>query len=248
MYASKDAQEALRAAEAVVTDAVEVPRTLAPDRSRASRLTAVVDRLASEASSGEVLDAFALGLAQIATAQVRHFPETIFWDIDAMAAELLRGPAGSDAELMRELTREIAALQAQYGRESVLAFRYIHDFTYGYDWVKWVARDEDARRDVRPFSPEFVNYLRGRGAELVELIAQNDDKYPKLPNGRPRNPFGFSRDPGHEATLFEAIARDDALPIRAWSIEPPRFDPRPFADIREACAESLGIPTKSVGG
>jgi hypothetical protein len=126
----------------------------------------------------------------------------------------------------------------------VLAFRYVHDFTYGFDWAKWVMHEPAERRGVGPFDPTFLAYLRSRGEELVTLIELDDEKYPKLPDGRSRNPFGFSREPAHEALLFTDLAARGLLPIRAWDVESEPVAERPFADLRFDRARQLGVPTR----
>ncbi len=233
-------------ADASLEQAVGTLETLAENRSRATPLREIVDTMPTLAD--EVHEAFVRGIVEIVRAQAEHFPDTIFWDVDAMAHSIATGPAAASPESMTALCKDIAELQAQYGRHSILAFRYTHDFTYGYDWAKWVRRAPRKRAEIGPFHPTFVRYLRRRGAELVELIENDDEKYPKLPNGKPRNPFGFRREPSDEAALFRDLAERDLLPVRGWLTDGvPRCD-RPFAELREARAVALGIPTKPVGG
>ena len=126
----------------------------------------------------------------------------------------------------------------------MLAFRYLHDFTYGYDWAKWVMRKPEVRLGIRPFDPVFVAYLRRRGEELVALVERDDKKYPKLPDGRSRNPFGFSREPAHEAVLFSDLAARGLLPVRGWDMDAEPVAERPFADLRFDRARQLGIPMR----
>lgn len=230
----------LRAADEAIHDLSAGPSSLRPGADRARSLVELVQTL-GRGRDAELVAAFGVGLATIVEAQLEHFPETIFWDLDFMAAEILRG---RDAPQIAALCRDIAALQAQYGRRSVLAFRYVHDFTYGYDWAKWVMQDPAQRGTVRPFDPAFIAYLKVRGAELVELIAHDDDKYPKLPDGRPRNPFGFSREPVHERALFEGLARRDLLPVQTWDVHAQPVADRPFAALREDLAAELHVPTR----
>lgn len=188
--------------------------------------------------------AWARGIAAILEAQIEHFPGTLFWDMDYLGAALLEGPCGEDVDDLGALCAEIVALQRQYGRHSVIAFRYTHDFTYGFDWAKWVKKDPSHRGQTRPFDPEFIRYLRRRGAELAELIAQDDRKYPKLPDGTPRNPFGFSRQPGSELRLFEELAARGLIPAHTWRRRAqPDWTPA-YAQAREELAAQLCVPTR----
>ena len=234
------ALEPLRAADQSIKKVAGTARTLKPGTCNATSL----EQLGQSAllrHDPDVAQVFAFGLAAIAEAMVDSFPETLFWDLDFMAAEILRQ---DDPGRIEQLCADLAQLQLQYGRHSVLAFRYIHDFTYGYDWAKWVMREPQERRAVRPFDPAFISYLRKRGEELLLLIERDDDKYPKLPDGRSRNPFGFSREPVHEALLFTDLASQGLLPVRAWDAESEPVAERPFADLRFDRARLLGVPMR----
>jgi hypothetical protein len=192
-----------------------------------------------------VVDALARGLASIAAAMRRAFPGNIFGDLDYLAASLWRGaqraPQGP-LPFLREQCEQVATLQALFGQGTTIRFRYVHDFLYGFDWAKWVAREPNARSSVGPFDPEFLAFMGSRGHELLELIAQGrDPKYPPLPGGRPRNPFGFSREPAAEIALHQHLAREGLLPVEAWRIDAhPRWD-RPFAELRRQQALRLGL-------
>jgi len=234
----KAALEPLRAADQAIAEVAGRARTLKPDGCNATSLEQL-GRSALQQRDPGIADAFTGGLAAIAEAMVDSFPETLFWDLDFMASEILRQ---DHPERIEQLCTEVAQLQLQYGRHSVLAFRYLHDFIYGYDWAKWVMRAPEERHGVRPFDPAFISYLRKRGEELVTLIEHDDAKYPKLPDGRSRNPFGFSREPSHEALLFSDLAARGLLPIRAWDVESEPVATRPFADLRFDLARQLGVP------
>lgn len=242
-----DALHRLDLADRAMAKAVGSPRTLAPGRSAATSLRALGEQLL-DGTDRRVALVWASGLETIVNAQLTHFPETIYWDIDYLAASLLRAASADAVEELEALCEEIAALQAQYGRGSMLAFRYTHDFIYGYDWAKWVRKDPAARADTGPFSAEFVEYVRRRGEELEQLIAEDDEKYPKLPNGQPRNPFGFSREPAHEADLFAALAQRELLPVETWNVDATPRAGRPFAELRVACATEFGLPTRADDG
>ena len=219
--------------------------SLAPDREEATSLPALAATLLGDAEEVDVCVAFGEGLARIFAAQVEHFPETLYWDIDFMAASLLEQGRRHGADALETLCEEVAGVQAQYGRHSIICFRYAHDFTYGYDWAKWVGRAPAEREGAGPFDARFIRYLATRGAELVELIATDDEKYPKLPSGKPRNPFGFAREPGHERSLFAELAAHDELPLKTWFTDAPLFWDGDYANLREQRACVLGIPTRA---
>jgi hypothetical protein len=184
-----------------------------------------------------------MALSRIAEAQLLAFPDNIFWDFDLLACRLFagarRGEQGAEDRL-RSTSDLVVRLHERFGAEPI-AFRYAHDFVYGFDWARWVAKDPDTRATIGPFDVEFLHALLNRGAELIELIARDDEKYPKLGGGA-RNSFGFSREPQHERALLEELARRGSLPVEAWRAESePRWQP-PYHVIRETVAKELHIP------
>jgi len=215
-------------------------RTLDPQRARASTLTEIAGRVLPSHRSASAV-AFAHGLAQVAVAMHEAFPGNLFWDLDYLAASLWREGQG-DPERMRAHAEAHAALQHVFGRRTPIGFEYVHDFTYGYDWAKWVAREPEARAMVAPTSPAFVAVMQARGEELLAVIAAGADaKYPRLTGSGPRNPFGFSRDKADEIVLLTHLASDGALPVQAWRVDPPLSPHRPFGQLRLDAAGQLGL-------
>lgn len=204
------------------------------------RATTLVELVEMHGPRSEVL---MRSLHRVAAAQLDSFPETIFWDFDALAAHLAELETKSvDPRLdLARVSSTIAALQHLFGHRTPIHFRYVHDFMFGYDWAKWVAREPDARANVGPFDERFLRYMWRRGHELLLLIANDDEKYPKLSSGRPRNPFGFSREPSDERKLLETLAKADEIPVRAWEPSPRPTWNRPFQQLRDQRAVSLGI-------
>ena len=82
---------------------------------------------------------------------------------------------------MRETTELLVDVQARYGARSAIRFRYVHDFIYGYDWARWVAREPETRTAIGPYDPVFLKRMRDRADELLELIA---DERRELPTAR----------------------------------------------------------------
>jgi hypothetical protein len=241
-----DARAALVAADAAIDAAAPERHTLAPDRARARALVAVVDAILRPSDPPELVDALAFGLAEIAEAQLDAFPNNLLWDFDYMAAAVLleargAGEAASAATLAHDRCRQIAALQHLYGRETAIGFTYVHDFVYGYDWAKWIRRDPPPRRAHGPLSATFLEYMERRGHELLALIAENDRKYPTLPDERPRNPFPFSREPADELRLHRALARRGEIPVEAWRVDAAPEWNRSYAAIRAERARILGL-------
>lgn len=231
----------LRRADQALRALVPAPKTLCPGRSQAHTLESIGERLALHEKSPQISQALAISLAAILQAQQTHFPETIFWDFDFLAASLL---AMDDAAQISTASNLIVSLQTQYGRHSIIRFRYVHDFVYGFDWAKWIKKDPSQRASTLPFDITFLRYLCARGKELVELINADDEKYPKLPDGGPRNPFGFSREPEQEEALHRSLAEMNLIPVPAWDLHARHSWTPPFQRRRQEEALRLQIPTR----
>ncbi len=221
-------------------------QSLDPARRRATPLATLVPDLTRDIDGQEhreLARALHEGAAQIAAAQLKNFPENLFWDFDGLLGTLLAAALKHDHPSVELRTRctLIAQLQHVFGAHTTIRFRYVHDFLYGFDWARWVARAPEKRAHVGPFDPEFLSYCLKRGAELQELIEQNDQKYPALPTGNFRNPFAFSRSPEHEGQLMRDLAARSWIPAPGWTkAMAPQWN-RPYATMRERRARSLGI-------
>jgi hypothetical protein len=209
-------------------------RSLAPGRRHSRSADEVAAQVAGGAPAAAELTAT---LREIEAAAAAAFPGNIFWDTELLAAELLRAGPGEIAAQ----GRRIAGLQALYGHNTAIRFRYVHDFLYGYDWAKWIQREPEERAGVGPFAPAFIDHQERRARELEQLIAADDAVYPSLPEGQVRNPFPFSREPEAEALLLADLAAGGLLPVEAWDpAASPRWD-RPYADLRVERAAALGL-------
>ncbi len=212
--------------------------TLAPDRKRAPTPRELAEQVTDGQGDAERLRAFTLGLCDIVEALAQDFPANIFWDLEYPARCLW--DAGGPADMAAFACR-VVGLCRGFGARSALRFRYAHDFLFGYDWARWVTREPTQRSAIRPFDASFLDYLEGRRAELLALVAANDAKYSQLQGTEFRNPFGFSREPDEEARLHQALAREDLIPVKAWRQDgEPRWD-QPFADLRTEAARRLGL-------
>lgn len=243
---SGDAQDGLERLAAMDAELALVDRlSLDPGRARARSLHAIGHHLFSSfALAPGVAAALAEGLSATAAAIRTHFPGNLLWDLDHLAASVLREAlrAPAPAAHVRESFAEIVGLHAMFGHGTTLRFRYAHDFVYGFDWAKWVCRDPSARRGVGPFDLAFLRAMRARGGELLALIeAGKDETYPPLRGDRHRNPFAFSREPNDELTLYRDLAARELIPVRAWTFDAPPVWDRGFAEERERRARALGI-------
>ncbi|MFO7563808.1 MAG: ferrochelatase [Enhygromyxa sp.] len=199
-------------------------RSLDPARARASTLLEVHTAALAlvDPSLAEVItEALAEGLAELALAQLDAFPGNLFWDLDLIAAAIVAEAAALAPEPARACVADrfarMAALQHLYGRRTPINFSYVHDFVYGFDWAKWLAREPSLHADPPgPFSLAFLEYMHRRGHELLGLIAADDDKYPSLDGDEPRNPFPFPRDREPEIRLHRELARRDLIPVPTW--------------------------------
>lgn len=218
-------------------------RSLAPGREQARKLVAVCEALARPTDPEDLLVALARGLAEVAAAQRESFPDNLCCDFDRLAADLLRAAraAVDPAAQVTARCRQIAGLQLLYGRDTAIRFRYVHDFIYGFDWAKWVARDPDLRANVGPFAPAFLEHLERRAHALLGLIAADDPVYGALPDEQARNPFPFSREPAAELTLHRDLAVRGLIPVAAWDPDALPVWHRPFAALRVERAAALGL-------
>jgi hypothetical protein len=216
--------------------------TLDPERQHATSLDVVIE-VATKAHP-HLRDEAAEGLADIVDAQLRSFPDNLFWDLDLLAVRLVAQASESTvpARALRTLAGDVAALQELYGQRTPIRFRYVHDFLYGFDWARWVARRPPERASVGPFDLGFFDYGRQRGAELLELIDRNDAKYPRLGEEVVgRNPFRFSREPADERRLLRDLSSRGLVPVEAWRADGRARWETPFSDLREARAKELGL-------
>ncbi|MEM1136040.1 MAG: hypothetical protein AAGI07_09385 [Bacteroidota bacterium] len=154
-------------------------------------------------------------------AQLYHFPENIFWDMDFIFFSTfseMKNSTNDNVSFLDDLQRIMIKLLGVFGKYSCIKFRYIHDFNYGFDWAKWVKKDEKNRKTIAPFSIDFLKRMYKRGEELLALIQQDDKKYNKLGEKENyRNPFLFIREPDEEIRLLSYLARNEYVPVACWN-------------------------------
>lgn len=218
--------------------------SLGPGRPRATALAALVSRRLAGQLASSLAEVVAPGVARIVRAVREAFPDNLFWDFDHMVTSLVEQALAAErpAAAYEAGVDAIVGLQEQFGHQTVISFRYVHDFLYGFDWAKWVAKDPPTRAAVGPFDPRFVEVMRKRGEALLELIDEGtDSKYPPLSEGRHRNPFGFSRAPRAELVLHRYLARQGLVPVEGWREHAEPQWNRDFAELRRRAAHALGL-------
>ncbi len=239
-----DAVRWLEVVDARIEEGTAGPvRSLAPGRGRATPLAQLGRALLTGGEGPAFANAFGRGLGALALAQLDAFPGNLFWDLDFVAATLLaqgREAADPAADLDARFGL-MAELQHLYGRHTPIGFSYVHDFTYGFDWAKWVGREPKQDGSVGPFDWDFLIYMRERAHELLDLIGRGDRKYPKLPPGEARNPFPFSRAPEAELLLFPELAQRGLVPVETWRMDAEPDCARPYHQLRVEVARELGL-------
>jgi len=217
--------------------------TLDPNRSVASTLTGLVTKLAGSRQSALESSHLAAAATAVANAQLKSFPDNLFWDFDFYLASVHRHACAAPdyAKYLDRVTDVTVGLMRLYGQQSAIRFRYVHDFMYGFDWARWVRRDPKARCDVEPFGLDFLHQTESRGRDIGTLIESGDDWYPRLADGVSRNPFPFSREPEDELALYRLLAKRGCVPVEAWRYDAQPDANRDFDAIREDAARSLRL-------
>lgn len=232
----------LAAADARLNGKVSSRMSLCPSKRQATSLVEIGEHLLDDRVAPNTGEAFASALVAMADAQCASFPNNLFWDFDYPATVLLRfAQADPDEPAIHVLEprRKIVELENLFGSHSLVQFPYAHDFVYGFAWARWVEQDTLARRTIGPFGLEFLDSVLCQGRKLIELIRYG--RYPKLPQGVARNPFGFSRDPAAEERLHRDLAEHGLIPVETWRFDAePRCD-RPYRALREQRAKALGL-------
>ncbi len=192
----------------------------------------------------EVQRAAVDALCQTAELMRAEFPNNLYWDLDLLASTL--ASQSSDARDACARIARIATLLRQvhvlFGLHSVIRFRYTHDFLYGYDWARWMARRPPGAPFVGPYDVEFLRYVAQRGQQLQQVITSGSDAtYGVLPVGEFRNPFPFDRSPDPEVRLHDRLARECLVPVPAWEAGGRPDFARDFSQERLARAREMGL-------
>ena len=211
------------------------PLSLCPDRTYITSFAKLERLVVRPHLTPDLAAPLASTLEEVVRSMIDHFPNNIFWDFDFLVASMVREMLAEEdpTRFLERFGKRIVTLMELFGNGSAIRFRYLHDFLYGFDWAKWVQKKPEARQLVQPFSLTFLDYLYGRGQELLQLIAVGDRKYHRIAGGSYRNPFAFSREPSEEVYLFTRLRRHQLLPIEAWEGDALPIWNKPFERRRE---------------
>lgn len=179
--------------------------------------------------------------------EINHFPCNIFWDKDYFIRYFLSKISSiSQQEQVSFITDYVqiySSLLKLFGKSSSIRFQYLHDFSYGFDWAKWVRNDSEKRNGVLPFSRIFLQRMFQRGKELETLIQKNDELYPRLNDKEFRNPFQFHRSIEYESLLLRQLADKELIPIVAWEQNGSVDWRKNYSKLRDIEAKNSGLTT-----
>ncbi len=238
MPSSTEIADRFQAMDRLLADRRIFPLSLCPERRLATTFQELFCNLRQLTDDGRILLEIGRQLYRAVDAQIVNFPQNIYWDFDYLAGVFWRAPSIVG---MGETGEKIVQLQALFGVHSPIRFCYVHDFTYGYDWARWVRKAPQARQNYSPYDRVFLDYMLQRGQEILAAIAANDPIYPQLDPAQYRNRFAFSRAPADETRLLTDLARSNTIPIQAWRFDAVPEWRLPYADLRCRRARELGI-------
>ena len=222
--------ESLHQLDERLFDHIPIPKSLSHEKRTITSFVEMGKNLIPSNANQQIIRCALDGLKQILDAQIKNFPDNIFWDFDYLFFKII---SCKTTEYCDEYCQLIVELQENFGIHSPIKFQYMHDFTYGFDWAKWVKKDPQQRKNIKPFDKEFLLSVKARKKELLLLIKNNDPKYPPLKTPTPRNPFNFNINQQAEELLHQKLSELDLIPVRAWNPNLPVFWDRDFNKIRE---------------
>ncbi len=227
----------------ILAQHVVKPLSLNPNQSIITSFTELEVKVIQQVSDVQVLKTIRDNLKKILNALLHNFPENIFWDFDFVVSSMLNQALLADApiDVLDNFSNKIVLLMNMFGRESEIRFRYIHDFTYGFDWARWVKKKPHHRADTEPFCFDFLDDLLCKGEEILQRIKKDDVKYPHISEKRYRNPFCFSREPKDECRLLTYLAARECIPVPGWEWNTVAVWDKPFYQMREDASKQLNI-------
>ncbi|MBC61545.1 MAG: hypothetical protein CMP11_03730 [Zetaproteobacteria bacterium] len=209
--------------------------SLSPTKEKTSSLFSLGEQLLCTSKPFEQNKLVCQIMSEIIESQVENFPNNIFWDNDYLFSHLSQV---KDPQVTKTTGKKIIQLNLIYGNKKEISYSYLHDFTYGFDWIRWIQKDPQKRQNIRPFDLLFLEQLEHRGKEITELVEVNDKKYPKLLKDTPRNTFSFCRDETSEIKVLRKLAAENNIPLKAWSTEKAQGNlDKNFDHIREQVAK-----------
>ena len=230
----------------ILAQQVVKPLSLNPNKSLITCFTELEAKIIQQSSDVILITVIRDTLQKILDALLHNFPENIFWDFDFMVSSMLKQAlfAKDKIALLDDFCNKIVLLMDMFGRKSEIRFRYVHDFMYGFEWARWVQKKPHQRAHLEPFCLNFLDYLIGKGEEILQRIKKDDFQYPKISEKLYRNPFCFSREPEDEYRLLIYLAADKSIPVPAWEWDTVGIWNKPFYLLREQASLNLNIPEK----
>ncbi|PJE04242.1 MAG: hypothetical protein CK427_02860 [Leptospira sp.] len=225
--------------------------SLSPNKELATSITQILEVEAESLDSELEITEWILFCKLLIEESIFNFKENIFWDFDFFIHSLVSEYMSTidKSEFLEERKKKIFTIFRLFGSHSLVRFKYLHDFLYGYDWYKWRTQIiPNQTNDLNPFGLSFLNYIEARGYELIELIGQNDTNYPQIEKDENRNPFYFSRSKEDESLLWRSLAQDDLIPIPSWEREIFISLSKNYSEIRNLRAIELQITTNQSPG
>ena len=210
------ALEQLRHLDTILYKHTTLPLSLDPRKTCVTSFEELGRLFISSHLDSDALKIAINSITEIIQAQIKHFPSNIFWDFDAIFYQIIKIDNQSHC---LEYCNLLLNLIRNFGMHSEIRFQYLHDFTFGFDWAKWVRKNPLERSKTSPFDISFLKSLNSRRLELVQLIRSNDRKYHKLTTPEPRNPYAFDRSPDYEKTLHQNLAKINKIPVCAWNAD-----------------------------
>ncbi len=219
------------------------PLSLNPEKNLATSLAKLGILVSSITDDKYLINQLRNTLEQIVYSLLQNFPENIFWDFDFMVFSMFKQAllANSPENFLEYFGNKIVSLIELFGAKSIIKFRYIHDFMYGFDWAKWVQKDPLNRAHIQPFDLIFLDYLLLKGRQIIQQISLNQLPHYKLSETGYRNPFSFSREIDDEYLLLTSLAKKELIPVPAWH---PHIQPiwnKAFQYEREELSLKLNI-------
>jgi hypothetical protein len=221
--------------------------TLNPHKKSITSFVELGNLITKETRDSQIITTLIHTLEIIVCAQLRNFPENIFWDFDFMVSGVLRQAlAEQDCAIafLEKFAQKMVSLTELFGIQSEIRFRYVHDFIYGFEWARWVQKVPAKRAKIEPFSLTFIDYLLDKSQELKQRIHQGRSQNYNLCAEGFRNPFSFSREPKDEYLLFTHLAQQKLIPVPTWSWNAVPIWNQPFGDLREELALKLNIKSQ----
>ncbi|MFY0580088.1 ferrochelatase [Cystobacter fuscus] len=168
---------------------------------------------------------------------VEDFPDNIFWDLDHLACCLWK--AGGPDE-MRAFAGRVVALCRGFGNKSELRFRYAHDFLFGYDWARWVAREPGSARASGPSIRRSSTTWRPGSRSCETSSRTTTPSMGRSRAGPSAIPSPSAASPGTRHGCTGARPRG-AHPGQGRRLDGERRWELPFTELRAEVAERLGL-------